>query len=847
MKKLTSKIITFKLVDVEGAVQSSPNTFEIREVEGFDTVGITMQRDTDADGLMYEFSDDETEFGFSRSMEKEVIDPYSFLYSIFRVKGVDANVELLVTSKEYESSTEETIYRGSLDMSTMTVERTTIYVSCRRVDFDDKFRTSIDKKYNLVPYLQNKTSTFLHGITRDAKSILIADTETQAEITSIPTDVEHYFWMPFNTTDTSNIDQVEGLVKNNLTFTTLVPDGNGVDGGYVLGGTELRRGTYNLKINSLTFDIVLEEDTQTWGAGTTEMNFIVRLRRSDGTIDNILNYVDPRLIPASDQGTNNTIRYTYNIPDVDYTFDVVEGDALYIYMETETEHEADRFRVENTSGTLEINSTVDYNSSLADTWSTPNIFRTLVDNMTGIPNSVMSSTLLGKLIRFMQTNGYKLRRYTEKDELITSFKEQFNGYLRPLFGAGYAIVDDGGVQRMMLEHREHFYQDTEIIQLGELVRGSYTIEADTSLIYNEIESGYKNYPKSTDEHREGNNSEFNTHHLFQTPIERHKNKLSLISDVTAAGYSINSQREEQFNTNPPKTTSDDEKMFVIKCKDVVELTMSNFDHGMINSSSGGDTGRLIPYSNADDFRVFEVGDRITLNGAAGNNGETMTVLGFTDTGAVELERDLGVFDTTSRQTTTVTVGFDSTKALSESDEPVLSSTGITHIDTVFNAGITPRTSILNHSKFINSGFVGKDQYEQLELSEAKLSSTATITYQTGTTDYINDEDGSSVDMNGNINLEHLNNNNRLFDGFVYHMEVDMKFDDVMLIRNNHLNMGDDDFGYISFIDPIDGSTKAGYLLEMVYTPFKEIVKFKLRGKYSPFGGRFDYVLDAPTS
>lgn len=887
MKNLRQHIVKFKLVDVEGSVLSVGQEIIIREPVGFDVIDITLERDNDAHGLMYEFSEDETDLGFVRSMKADTIDPYTFIETVDDLNGVDGNVNIVITYAEYEGAPEQSLYTGALDFSTIDIQKKIINISSRRVDFDDKFRSSVDTKYDIANYRQEGTinkspstpeDTYLHGYIFNRSTKMDGVKSFTLDDGVIPKVEDRYLRLPIGGRSGEVLsNSVKGVVTGAPTLFEINPT-EILGGGYSIGGSELQYGEYSLKAR-LKCKFNFSESGEAgfdWGAANFVGTFRFAIVDGEGNFKvadaNISPFskavdvtgtaswsfeLDTTLIPlpSATSVLDGGVGYELSPTDTVYIYANFQMNSAYDYKLTITDFE---------DSYLEVDAITSDQDSLAVTYSTADILDNLVESMTEQSGTFdKTRTFVQNLGDIRQTSGYALRNFVPESTLnntvFTSFNEQFKGFLKPLLGAGYAIVDIGGVNKLILEHRDFFYQDDLSYTITTIEKDSYSIEKDLDLVYNEISAGYKVYPKSTDENKDGNLEEYNTLQEYTTPIKRHKATLDLKVDLIASGYKLNNQRKEQYSEKPPVTVSDDDKMFVVKTRtldDGATQYYKNIDLQVINDPDDGSvsyadfifrggTGEYVDLRDGDTFLTAHL-----ANNANGNVYEVQSVVRENGNKVVKCYRFGGI----NNESRVAYVDFDFTYGAfdgagvrAERNEPFDILANITRPDTVYNVGLNPTVGVMNHGTYLNSGFVGKSVTSSIVLRENKLGSEMTYRFKAGEGDYITADKSYEVTQGDDIPLSELDLNKRKFSGRLHSFTSKLPLADIISIRQNMLNEGSENYGVIEFIDPIDNVTKQGWIMRMTYSPWTGMCTFTLRGKHVPKGGRLDQVLDYPMS
>lgn len=162
--------------------------------------------------------------------------------------------------------------------------------------------------------------------------------------------------------------------------------------------------------------------------------------------------------------------------------------------------------------------------------------------------------------KYVNANGYMIRNFEDRP-LTLSLKTVLDS-LKAIHCIGYLFSKDNVGMYMRVERASYFYKDVQILVIAN--PESYREEVDINNLYNEIEIGYNKFLDT------GYNTldEFNTKHIWLTPLRKVKKKLSLLSEMIASGYAIEKQRRAQFSETPSSTGTYDEDPFIISVQDI---------------------------------------------------------------------------------------------------------------------------------------------------------------------------------------------------------------------------------------------------------------------------------------
>lgn len=177
------------------------------------------------------------------------------------------------------------------------------------------------------------------------------------------------------------------------------------------------------------------------------------------------------------------------------------------------------------------------------------VYRKLVGNITGNEDNAYSD-LLQEKGNLTLTCGDAIRGITGA-QIKTSYND-FTDSFNAILNTGRGI--EGG--KIKLERKEHFFQNTDIIHLGKVRK--LKVSKYKEIIVNTIKIGYPNQ----DYEDVNGKQEFNTTHLYTSPVKRIVKELNLVSIYRADCYGIEFTR---INLEGKTTTDDssDNDVFII--------------------------------------------------------------------------------------------------------------------------------------------------------------------------------------------------------------------------------------------------------------------------------------------
>jgi hypothetical protein len=161
------------------------------------------------------------------------------------------------------------------------------------------------------------------------------------------------------------------------------------------------------------------------------------------------------------------------------------------------------------------------------------------------------------------TNGYQVRGF---DQTVRPMQLTYKDYIEGLnaaycIGMGYEVNPLGNFL-VRLEKAEYFYQDVEIALFSEV--SNYVEDIDSENIFNKLEFGYQKFTQNLPSSKY-TLDEFNTDHVYLTPIQSISNTLTQVCKQITSGYAIELTRRQQFADTPSDSWTYDDDVFIIAC------------------------------------------------------------------------------------------------------------------------------------------------------------------------------------------------------------------------------------------------------------------------------------------
>lgn len=832
---------SFRLVDVDGKFLPSPNDYiVINEVDGFGDMKIILERGKKSHGFNYEFGEEEKTYGFDGvtyvddNGTAEAYSPFELLKGLYDIDSFDANCIL-----EYREN-DILQFSGRLDFEEYVEIDYKITIKVRRVNFDDLFRTRQKTKVNVTDSQSidgiaitppSSDAVFLHSKILFQESLLtgnglLLDFDNESTFSEIP-----IFKLEFDEVEFSGGDKA--YIQSNASEEP--PEGILIGGSFALNVP--RAVAYKARFR-------FEYDVTLTGIGGSAATTELKLGRatkdfSESEADVFIN--EEVTVQATGTGTVNasgSFEWEINKFSTDQ-----EGTNVYIWVDycinngANCDLDLDDAILNSSSFSLELDNVEE--NSFAEMYNSFDVVNHCVEAITNVVNPLESTLLDTDAINLYLANGYLIRAFEEissnADTVFKySFKDLFEGWIQPFFGAGWQVYQDSGDTKIAIERYEFFYQDNEIDFIESVIDESFELSVDESSIFNEIKVGYKEFPKATDENKENNIDEFNTVHEYLTPVKRVEKEFEAIVDFIASGFKIENQRREAFQSNSTRTVTDDVKTFFLKA-----ITINSYDTPdnvttttqpqFLGTFLGEDFNRIRIPGTWYDIRV---GDTITIsNFDPSVNGnytvDDVQIVGNTTRIKIPLSPV-----TLLTKAGSITVGINRNSLVAERDDQLDSLDNVFSPETVYNIGMHPKNILLNHSQMIKSGLTKKTS--AINKKSIELNEDMFYTSNSGSFEYIINNGNKllpTIIMKNNVGLSRLED--PIFSGEKAKWKSRIGYDRVKNIRDKCLNQHPtDNLGYVRVSDSRGVEYKV-YLDQMKYNPLSEEVEFKGRVKYDP--------------
>lgn len=244
-------------------------------------------------------------------------------------------------------------------------------------------------------------------------------------------------------------------------------------------------------------------------------------------------------------------------------------------------------------------------------------------------------------------------------------------------GAGLGVEDD----KLRIERFDHFFQDDEVLDLGEVKSPSVAVADD--LFFNLIKVG-----QAPNEYQDANGrDETNQSQEWRAPITKIIRDLDLISKYRKDSLGVEQAR---INFENKKSTDNkyDTDLFFLN----IETVPTPIEATVRFNAAGS-------YMMAPAGLNFSVGEAINISGTAGNNGAQSVVTITPDAEGQKIELSGPVVDEAA---VLATLDFVDHPYFKLNRPAYTATTGIPHPESAFNTELSPKKALLSNGSMIRS-------------------------------------------------------------------------------------------------------------------------------------------------
>lgn len=540
---------------------------------GWDAVQITLKRDRDWHGVNYEFTDGDVQLGFDCLAGRDLIE------EIYQTQGGDGYIGFQFGY--YDGVTHHIDFDGKINLYTRKWQDYKIIASIERNNDADKIKTrwttknsmaasnSLDGVAIMPPTPYNLT---LHSKTLQETYFKKIDPEgTFATQPTFAERNQHDVWFVFNTQLANpGVGDIETTIGSNLGPTGLNP----VDSTLALLFDLKSSGAFVFDFTNISFGFGIKLVSTSFG-GVPKIVIWSMYVWMDIYDSN--NNLKSHNIIAGKTGTGaGQFLFREDVPtnSVHYAYNLDAGDKVFLYGRfnfTGNNHTWKDIEaaIVTYGGTINITAQTFTIPTQADVFLIHEALDQSIAVMTGNQSQLYSEFFgrtdigyaadgCGSLKAIL--NGFAARRFNNADHpLQIAFQEQMQA-LDAIFciGMGY----EAGLIRV--EQRDYFYNDQEILELGDI--GDYSEEVAKELVFNSINIGYQKYLEASNAQANGGQQlidQFATEHQYATPIKANSMNYSKLSAFIASGDALEVTRRYQFSDTPQDSTTYDDDTFII--------------------------------------------------------------------------------------------------------------------------------------------------------------------------------------------------------------------------------------------------------------------------------------------
>lgn len=540
---------------------------------GWDAVQITLKRDRDWHGVNYEFTDGDVQLGFDCLAGRDLIE------EIYQAQGGDGYIGFQFGY--YDGVTHHIDFDGKINLYTRKWQDYKIMAAVERNNDADKINSRWTTK-NSMTALSSLDGVAIvpptpYNLTLHSKTLqetYFKKIDPEGTFATQPTFAErnqHDVWFVFNTQLANpGVGDIETTIGSNLGPTGLNP----VDSTLALLFDLKSSGYFVFDFTNISFGFGIKLVSTSFG-GVPKIVIWSMYVWMD--IYDANNNLKSHNIIAGKTGTGAgqfLFREDVPINSVHYVYNLDAGDKVFLYGHfnfTGNNHTWKDIEaaIVTYDGTINITAQTFTIPTQADVFLIHESLDQSIAIMTGNQSQLYSDffgrTDIGYAVDGCGSlkgilNGFAARKFNQAlHPLQIAFQEQMQS-LDAIFciGMGY----EAGIIR--IEQRDYFYNDQEIIELGDI--GDYSEEVSKELVFNTINIGYQKYLEASNAQANGGQQlidQFATEHQYATPIKANNVNYSKLSGFIASGDALEVTRRYQFATTPQDSTTYDDDAFII--------------------------------------------------------------------------------------------------------------------------------------------------------------------------------------------------------------------------------------------------------------------------------------------
>ena|GEM_PF-1972740 len=564
----------FKMIPSTG----SPLYLEDEPI-GWDAIQITLKRDRDWHGMNYEFTDGDVQLGFDCLAGRDLIE------EIYQTQGGDGYIGFQFGY--YDGVNEHIDFNGKINLYTRKWQDYRIVASIERNDDADKIKARWSTKNSMAAAISldgaaitppNPYPLPLHSKTLQETYFKKIEPEgTFATQPVLAARDQHDAWFVFNTQLANpGVGDIETTIGSNLGATGIDPVASALGQLFDLKSA----GDFVFEFTDVSFGFSIKLVSTSYGGVPKVKNWSCSVWLDIYDVNNNLKEHN-KIAESKGSGAGQFLTKEHVGGTFNHTVSLLAGYKVFFYAHFNfTGNQSNFWHIDwkdieaaivTYGGTINITAQTFTVPTSADVFLIHEALDQSIAVITGNQNQLYSDFFgrtdigyaadgCGSLKSIL--NGFSARQFKKADQphpLQVSFQEQLQS-LDAIFciGMGY----EAGVIRV--EDREYFYNDQEIIALGDI--GDYTEEVAKELSFSSINIGYQKYLEASNAQSNGGQQlidQFSTAHEYVTPIQSNALNYSKLSAFIASGDALEVTRRYQFTTTPQDSTTYDDDTFIV--------------------------------------------------------------------------------------------------------------------------------------------------------------------------------------------------------------------------------------------------------------------------------------------
>jgi len=631
-----SNYVTNNVVSSRGTATPLPQT-----ADGWQEVAFAWERNKTKHGIVRSFSKD---LSF-------VLDGALILRDAFYKKNIDRKLFLLIQKLELEYTDDfykwiyRYLYKGELDFSTAKDSQDKVDIAIMEGGLSKQLNANQNTIYE-IPFDEDAVNCKLDGIEFEIKGVY-----SNPEITVDPST---YYFLPI-----SFINR-EGSAAG-VAF--LSQQAQNISSGPL--GLETSENYFFYTVDARTVRVVGKIICH-FATGTL---FDFKFIDNENTVHYALSY-------TTYTGTQEF--------EFDFEADMPANGKLFLYS---SQNPIDINEVQYYESTIEILFPYTHQTTWTKAYTRKTLFRKLCAKIFGNEDYAVS-TLLENGDRLI-TSGDAIRGITDA-VIKTSLSDFYNDVDSDLMTGlgiepGAATTNLPAGNRLTIESREHYYDDSDPIDLGEVK--DLEITAAVDFMANTVKVGWK----EPDIEDVNGKYDFNGSHQYTTPIERISKEYNIVSSYKAGPFEIEITRINLDGKTTTDNNNDNDNFVLWAERSQLDVT---------TTATFAADGVIV----LDPLIEIVTGQKIRITGSVSNDGE-YTVTSFVNIGIVQFVTvaETIVVEASVSILLEFISGFTYNLIRETYDnEADPDDFGVPSPTTIFNIDLSPKRKIKRHGRWLAS-------------------------------------------------------------------------------------------------------------------------------------------------